>query len=312
MIEAATNRRNIFVIVVAGLILGAFPIMLWLGRWRLAVAYLILGLIVGTSFFLLPILGMFQPLVIQGVDPTSLFGLVKFPVSVLGIFHAIKINKEPVERPPYSRWYIALVAPAAFGLLLAFVIRTFFYQPFNIPSLSNEPSLMVGDYVFVSKTAYHKGGSPQRGDVAVFKLPTNTEIDYVKRVVGLPGDRIQMIHGILNINGTPVKLEKLQLAPDFYREDPYTFYRETLPSGRSYVIANLQENGAADDTNEYVVPAGHYFTMGDNRDNSEDSRFLDAVGYVPEENFIGPVVFRFWNSRGFSLVNRPEEIYPSK
>ena len=312
MIEADTSRRNVFVLMLAGLVLGPTPIMLWLGRWRLAVAYFAVGLIVVALFFLLPIWGLIRPIAIQGVSPDDLFVLAALPVSILGILHALKINKEAAGRPVYSQWYVALVAPAAFGLLLAFVIRTFFYQPFNIPSLSNEPNLMLGDYVFVSKTAYHKGGSPQRGDVAVFKLPTNTEIDYVKRVVGLPGDRVQMIHGILNINGTPVKLEKIQLAPDFYREDPYAFYRETLPSGRSYVIANLQEDGAADDTNEYVVPAGHYFTMGDNRDNSEDSRFLDAVGYVPDENFIGPVVFRFWNSKGFSLNNRPEEIYPPK
>ncbi|MEQ1520007.1 MAG: signal peptidase I [Aestuariivirga sp.] len=312
MTEATVNRRNVFVIVLAGLILGSVPIMLWLGRWKLALAYLILGSIVAVSFYLLPIFGLIRPLSIQGVDSARLFSLVRLPVSVLGVIHAIMINGKSLVRPWYSRWYIALVAPTAIGFLLAYTTITFLYQPFNAPAASNIPSLMIGDHFIVSKTAYTKGTTPQRGDMAVFKLPTDTRIDYVKRVVGLPEDRIQMIHGVLNINGVPVKLEEVQLAPEFYQEESLTYYRETLPSGRSYVVANRQDDGMADNTIEYVVPAGHYFAMGDNRDNSEDSRFLDAVGYIPEENFVGRVGFRFWNSQGFSLANRPEEIYPAK
>jgi len=119
-----------------------------------------------------------------------------------------------------------------------------------------------------------------------------------------------MIQGVLNINGAPVKLQPITLAPKFYEETGIQFFRETLSSGRSYVIANMVDDGAADNTIEYIVPAGHYFALGDNRDNSEDSRFLDAVGYIPEENFVGPVVLHFWNSRGFGFANRPEEIYP--
>ncbi len=197
-----------------------------------------------------------------------------------------------------------------FALIVALLVRTFLFLPFDIPSESNIPSLVVGDYVFVSKTAYGDGSPPQRGDMAVFKLPTDRDIDYVKRVVGLPGDRIQMINGVLNINGVPVKLEEIQLSPEFYRDRNFRFFRETLPNGRSYVIADETADGSADNTDVYAVPAGHYFTLGDNRDNSQDSRYLNAVGYVPESNFVGPVVFRFWNSNGFSLSNRPEETYP--
>jgi signal peptidase I len=197
-----------------------------------------------------------------------------------------------------------------FALIVALLVRIFLFLPFDIPSESNIPSLVVGDYVFVSKTAYGDGSPPQRGDMAVFKLPTDRDIDYVKRVVGLPGDRIQMINGVLNINGVPVKLEEIQLSPEFYRDRNFRFFRETLPNGRSYVIADETADGSADNTDVYAVPAGHYFTLGDNRDNSQDSRYLNAVGYVPESNFVGPVVFRFWNSNGFSLSNRPEETYP--
>jgi signal peptidase I len=309
MTEANTSRRNAFILILAGLVLGPTSIMLWLGRWKLAITYFAVGLIVASLFFLMPIWGLIRPIAFQSIDPDMLFALATIPVSIFGIFHALKINREGTDRPAYSRWYIALVAPAAIGLLLAFAIRTFLYQPFNAPSASSIPNLMIGDYFFVSKNTYTKGATPQRGDMAVFKLPSNSNVDYVKRVIGIPGDRIQMIQGVLNINGVPVKLDDVQLAPEFYQDEQTKYYRETLPSGRSYVIANSYDDGIADNTDEYAVPAGQYFTMGDNRDNSEDSRF-EAVGYIPEENFIGPVVLRFWNSRGFSLGNRPEEIYP--
>lgn len=311
MTEVTTNRRNVFVIVLAGLIVGTVPIMLWLGRWKLAIAYFAVSLILISLFFLVPIWGLIRPISSQTVEPEMLFFLATLPVSAFGIFHALKINVDAIDRPIYSRWYIALVAPTAITLLLSFTVRTFLFQPFNVPAASSIPTLMIGDHFFVSKIAYTKGTTPQRGDMAVFKLPTDTRIDYVKRIVGLPDDRIQMIHGVLNINGVQVKLEEVQLVPEFYHEESLTYYRETLPNGRSYVIANGLDDGMADNTNEYVVPAGHYFATGDNRDNSEDSRF-EAVGYIPEANFVGRVGFRFWNSRGFSLANRPEEIYPAK
>jgi signal peptidase I len=312
MSEVTASKRNVLVLILAGLVLGTVPIMLWLGRWKLAIVYVIAGIIVAILFFLLPILGLIDPISIKGLDLTELLGLATLPISVVGIFHAIRLNREPSDDRWYTKWYIALIVPSAVAFLLAFIVRTFLLQPFNSPSGSNEPTLMVDDYFFVSKTAYKGEANPQRGDLAVFKLTTNIDIDYVKRVVGVPGDHIQMISGMLNINGKPVKLEKLQLAPEFYDTEPITYFRETLPNGRSYVIANMRDDGGADNTIEYVVPANHYFVMGDNRDNSDDSRFLDHVGYIPEENFTGPMVYRFWNSRGFSLANRPEETYPTK
>src|SRR5262249_31055054 len=184
-----------------------------------------------------------------------------------------------------------------------------------IPSGAMKPTMLIGDYFFVSKYAYGYShfslpfspplfagrilaAEPQRGDVVVFRLPKDPSTDYVKRVVGLPGDRVQMIGGLLHINGTPVKRDRVEdfvddentAAPERVRQ-----WRETLPNGVSNRTLDLQDNGILDNTQEFVVPAGHYFMMGDNRDNSTDSRVLSAVGYVPFENLIGKAQIIFFS-----------------
>ena len=191
------------------------------------------------------------------------------------------------------------------ALLLALVIRTLLFQPFSIPSGSMRPTLLEGDYLFVTKWAYgyskHSlpfspplfsgriwGADPQRGDVVVFKFPPNPSLDYIKRVIGLPGDRIQMKDGQLFINGVGVPREKVGQInnPDITEVDrPVDVYRETLPNNVSYDTLDLSPNSVGDNTREFVVPEGHYFMMGDNRDNSTDSRF--SVGFVPAENLVG-------------------------
>lgn len=193
------------------------------------------------------------------------------------------------------------------ALLIAVVIRTLLFQPFNIPSGSMKDTLLVGDYLFVSKYSYGYsrfslpfspplfsgrlfGSSPERGDVVVFRLPTDVSTDYIKRVIGLPGDRIRMIDGVLNINGEPVKRERMDDYIETEEGDRamrVRRWRETLPNGVSYTTLDLVDNGFYDNTQEYVVPEHHYFMMGDNRDNSTDSRVLSQVGYVPYENLIG-------------------------
>src|SRR5262249_47532792 len=156
------------------------------------------------------------------------------------------------------------------------------------PSGSMKDTLLIGDYLFVSKYSYGYsrfsipfspnlfsgrifGSEPTRGDVVVFKLPKDNDTDYIKRVIGMPGDKIQMIDGVLNINGVPVKRERLQDVMDddgTGRQAPVRVYRETLPNGVSYETLDLTDNGFYDNTQVYTVPPGHFFMMGDNRDNS--------------------------------------------
>jgi signal peptidase I len=201
------------------------------------------------------------------------------------------------------------------ALLIALLIRTLLFQPFNIPSGSMKGTLLVGDYLFVSQYSYGYsryslplslplfsgrifGTAPERGDVAVFALPTDTSTDYIKRVIGLPGDRIRMIDGVLHINGVPVRRERIGDFVDDEDGSRVRRWRETLPNGVSYETLDLQDNGFLDNTEEYAVPAGHYFMMGDNRDNSADSRVLSAVGYVPFENLVGKAQIVFFSLAG--------------
>jgi signal peptidase I len=203
------------------------------------------------------------------------------------------------------------------ALAIALVVRTFLFQPFNIPSGSMIPTLLIGDYLFVSKYSYGYSkhsfpfsilpvdgrflfvSEPKRGDVVVFKLPKDNSTDYIKRVVGLPGDRIQVIQGVLHINGSAVKLENNGsfLTGDRWSRPVSTpLIKETLPGGVSHNIIELEGAGAyLDNTNEYVVPTGHFFFMGDNRDNSQDSRVLSEVGFVPFENLVGRAEIIFFS-----------------
>ena len=220
------------------------------------------------------------------------------------------------------------------ALLLALVIRTVLIQPFSIPSGSMRPTLLEGDYLFVTKWAYgysrHSlpyspnlfsgriwGAEPERGDVVVFKYPPNPSLDYIKRVIGLPGDTIQMREGVLHINGEAVPRELIGVVQDADITEmarPVEVWRETMPNGVSYDTLDLTPNSIGDNTREFQVPEGHYFMMGDNRDNSTDSRF--SVGYVPEDHLVGRANVIFFSIAGgaspLEVWKWPSELRPSR
>jgi signal peptidase I len=233
---------------------------------------------------------------------------------------ASTVKAPPAKQKADGESWIETVKTIVYALLIALVIRTFLFQPFNIPSGSMENTLLVGDYLFVEKFAYGYsrysfpfgfpplsgrvfGTGPQRGDVVVFKMPNADSPDYmkdfIKRVIGVPGDRVQMVHGQVYLNGKPVPKVR---AADYIESDPYggvnnvPRYREVLPGGKSYFVLDRIPEGPSDNTPVYVVPPRHYFMMGDNRDNSADSRA--DVGYVPAENIEGKAVVIFFSTDG--------------
>jgi signal peptidase I len=231
------------------------------------------------------------------------------------------------------------------AVVLALSFRSLLFEPFNIPSGSMKSNLLVGDYLFVSKYSYGYsrysfplgfplfegrvlGNVPQRGDVIVFRLPTNPKIDFIKRLVGLPGDTVQVRGGTVFINGKPLPRERVAdyaedegppaMCQEYYADDatrentllsesppqnanvvrPIPRFRETLPEGKTIEILKECKRSIADNTMVYRVPEGHYFFMGDNRDNSRDSRFLDEVGFVPQENLVGKAQIIFCSVEG--------------
>jgi signal peptidase I len=260
-------------------------------------------------------------------------------------------TSEPTTSPKQEDGFSEIIKALIWAGTIAIILRSLLYSPFNIPTGSMISNLLVGDYLFVNKFTYGYSrysfpfgpplfsgrifeGIPQRGDVAVFKLPSDNRTDYIKRIVGLPGDRIRMESGILYINDVEVK--KLRIADKVFPETPnsdcsrnfiyqaYKFqsadgkamcrlpqYRETFPAnlgGRSYITTDVEPTGQLDTTTTFIVPEGHYFAMGDNRDDSLDSRVeanQGGVGYIPAENLVGRAEFRFFSTDGTAIWYNP-------
>lgn len=235
------------------------------------------------------------------------------------------MTQPATQNPPAStdqsaQGFTETVRTVIIAALIAIVIRAVAFEPFNIPSSSMVPNLLVGDYLFVSKYSYGYsslstsmgalpfrgrifGKAPERGDVAVFKLPRDGRTDYIKRVIGLPGDQVQVRNGLLYINGAAVERTRLTefVAANYVRVDAETMdFIETLPNGVKHVIREQGDDFQLDNTPVFTVPDGHYFMMGDNRDNSQDSR-TSLVGFVPEENLVGRAEMLF-----FSLGNEAQ------
>jgi signal peptidase I len=299
---APRGRLSIWLL---GLVLGPVVLMLWLDRGRLALIYLLTQLLLGAAVIFAVASGLVAPPAFRDLDLAAI--LFYLPFNIVGLGHGLKIRETALTRPWFSRWYVAIILPIAASWLIAFGVREYLYQPFSTPSTSMVPGLMIGDYFFASKIAY---GEPRRGDIVVFKLPRDNQTDYVQRLIGLPGDRIQLKDGSVHLNGAALPLTPVEGIPCLEGEG-CNYFRETLPDGRSYVVNDQAPNGSADNTDEYVVPEGHYFMLGDNRDNSLDSRFLDHVGYIPRTNLTGPAVLIFWNWMGLRIDDRLAG-YPSR
>ena len=226
-------------------------------------------------------------------------------------------NGAATKKNPESWTELGKTAMIAF--LLALLIRSFLYEPFNIPSGSMMPTLLVGDYLFVDKRDYGYSTysfpfgiipiqdriwtkqMPEPGDIIVFKLPTDPSIDYIKRVVGLPGDTIQTINGRLYINNKivprePVGYERIDNGRGGYVT--VTKYIETLPNGVMHTIYEQGDTEELDNAGPFTVPADHYFAMGDNRDNSRDSRVQSLVGFIPFKNIVGRANIIFFSTNG--------------
>ena len=202
-----------------------------------------------------------------------------------------------------------------YALIIALIIRSFLFQPFYIPSSSMEPNLLIGDRLFVSKYSYgysrHSlpfspkiynkrifAKTPKRGDVVVFKTPVDNRTDYIKRLIGIPGDTIQIIDKILYLNDVQIKRKEIENSTNVNcgAEVVNTnFFEETLPSKKKYIAA-YRNDGTMSNTDKFIVPENHYFFMGDNRDCSKDSRFLTSVGYVNFNNLVGKAQLIFFSN----------------
>ena len=249
--------------------------------------------------------------------------------------------RNKAERSETGDFVAFLVKLAIFILIL----RSFIFSPFNIPSESMQPRLVVGDYLLVAKWPYGFSQyslpfsaplipgrilphSPEPGDVVVFKAPPNAHDDYIKRVIGLSGDIIQVTDGIVSINGTPIERKRiddfeLPVSPNSpcYRPEfestkqdgtpicHYPQFQETLPNGVTYRVLDVDQNSEGDNTQAFVVPEGHMFLMGDNRDRSADSRFPaqegQAIGMVPEENLVGKALISVFSTDGSAEWIKP-------
>lgn len=221
-------------------------------------------------------------------------------------------NLESANNKIQENGFKSFIKTLFFAVILAAIVRSFLFEPFHIPSSSMKPGLIIGDYIFVSKYSYGYSKysfpfslnifsgrifskQPKRGDVVVFRLPSDPSVNYIKRIVGLPGDVIKVVDGQLYINKKPVPRTFVGSFTDDDGTDISTF-KETLPGGKEIFVLDQYDDRPQDNTRSYVVPIGHYFMMGDNRDNSQDSRFLMQVGYVPEENLVGKAGIIFFST----------------
>jgi signal peptidase I len=298
-LSVSTNpftARKAWAAGLVALLTGPYIAMAYLNRGWWALIYL------GAYIAVIAIALVVEPVGPLNQNAMTVYIIGSLAIYLIGLAHSIvaALRRDTAERMKwYSRWP-AVVAFIAAPVALSLAVRTWFYQAFWSPSVSMSPTLNLGDNFFVSKRSYD-AAPPQRGDVIVLRAYNG--VRYVKRIVGLPGDRVRMIGGRLHLNGTAVGLEAIGPPPpgDYGSGRSVTEQRETLPGGRSYRVLDLGAFGF-DDTDTFIVPADSYFVLGDNRDNSDDSR--GHLGMVKRDDIIGRATIIYWDGATQSFTNR--------
>jgi len=311
--QPETASRSLWTTALIAAFGGPFAGFLWIGAGRLALISLLVitGASIAICYIGFP--------VIPGMDLAAVGTYSGYGLMIVWIAIVLPFAGRFKPDKWYARGVSVFVLVFYASVVAALITRTFLFQSFSTPSGSMVPTLVDGDYFFASKFAYGYSrytvplgllplegrifaAVPKRGDIVVFKFPADPSIDYIKRVVGLPGEKIQMVDGVLRINGVAVKLE--DAGPYTSEDSPQgaRLQRETLPNGVSYSVISLTDNSITDNTRVFEVPEDHYFVLGDNRDNSSDSRL--SVGFVPDENLVGKAVRLFWNSKGTEYSSR--------
>jgi signal peptidase I len=319
MVQEMAEPRSKLAIILIAIFPGIISLMLFLGRAWLAGVYAGV-LILWAAVAILFARSANTSLMKAGLDLETLLLIVALVPTLVALIHALIIRRASLSRPLYSRWFISLIAAPLLVFLLLACFRSFAYQPFTAASTSMHPTLAIGDYFFASKWPYGwnryslpwnvfsgRGSvlpmEPERGDVIVHKVLDDERVDYTMRVIGLSGERVRVAGGAVYINGTAVKKERIEdyIEPVAFTALPQ--FRETLPNGVSYRVLDLEPNGPLDNTQEFLVPAGHYFMLGDHRDHSVDSRDED-IGFIPHDYLMGRVELIYWNALAAPIDGR--------
>ncbi|MEI7668722.1 MAG: signal peptidase I [Pseudomonadota bacterium] len=298
------KSRKPWAAVIIALLLGPSIGCFYLNKGKLGLYYL--------AFTILAAIASFAgaQFDIINTHPIEVINVVSTVLQIIGAIHCFLIAKWQTYTTPmkwYSRWY-AWLAIIPVIMILAAVFRHYGYEPFYIPASSMSPNVNKGDYLFVEKFAYNHS-LPSRGDVVVFKV---NNICFIKRVIGLPGDKVQIKDRLLYINDFQVPRKQIEdyRSQDHVGKKSAHQFIEILPEGKEVKVLDESLSAAFDNTQVYNVPADHYFVLGDNRDNSRDSRDQQGIGYVPLESITGRASVILWNYNAKKLMSKPIDAKP--